>query len=82
MTSRLIRGCVALEKRLPDGVSLSDQRWIDRLGQIGFDDVALSVRNVIMLENNGSERACAEGVLRALNKGLRNPLRVDFGGAR
>lgn len=78
MTSRLIRGVVGLERRLGRGVSLSQQRWVDRLGHVGYDAVVASIKGVVLLDNNSSERACAEGVFRAINRGLRVQLVADL----
>lgn len=78
LTARLLRGMVSLERRMPAKQSLSDPRWVERLDHVGYEALHTSIRGLIMLEGNGSERSCAEGVLRAMNKGLRIPLQIDF----
>jgi ParB-like nuclease domain len=78
MTARLLRGLVILERRMPAGSSLNDARWRQRLDSVGYTDLLTTIRHSIMLEGNGSERACAEGILRAINRGLRQPLVVDW----
>jgi len=78
MQGRILRGIVSLERRMPQRHSLSDRRWAERLEHVGYNAILATIKNAINLEGGGSERACAEGVERAINKGLRNPLAIDW----
>lgn len=72
MPGRLIKGFHALERRMPPGESLADERWRQRLVHVGYEELIQSMKVVVTLENRASERALANGILRAINRGLRN----------
>jgi ParB-like nuclease domain len=78
MTGRLIRGMHALERRMPKGESLADERWRTRLVRAGYDELIQSMKIVATLENRASERALAQGILRAINRNLRTPLTINL----
>jgi len=78
MSARILRGVVGLQRRMPKGHSFKEERFGDRLDQVGWNAVSDEIVRVGMLNHNFSERACAEGVLRAVNKGLRLPLQLDL----
>jgi len=78
MTGRLIKGMHALERRMPRGESLADDRWRSRLTHIGYEELSQSMKVVVTLENRASERALAQGIVRAINRGLRIPLVVNL----
>jgi len=80
MHARLVSGVYGLERRLPNGISLSQARYGDRLRQIGNDSLLREIGNYCALEGTGGEKQCAMGVLRAYNNGLRQKLRADFDG--
>jgi hypothetical protein len=82
MTGRLIKGLWALERRMPKGQSLSDKYWRDRLVHVGYDELVSSMKLTITLEGKSSEQAMAQGILRAINRNLRNPLAIDMNKAR
>jgi hypothetical protein len=72
MPGRLFRAMHGLERRVTNG-SLSDPRWRKRIVDIGLDDILDSIRAITLIEHNAGDRACAQGLLRAINK--RVPLR-------
>ena len=78
MPGRIFRGIHGLERRMPRGESLADDRWRDRLVKLGHDAILESIRVVSNIEGHGTERACAQGVLRAINRGLRSPLKANI----
>jgi hypothetical protein len=78
MPARVLRGVVSLQRRMPKGHSFAEARFADRLVFVGWSAVTDEIKRVGHLEGNYSERSCAEGVLRAINKGLRQPLQLDL----
>jgi hypothetical protein len=70
MPGRLFRAMHGLERRITSG-SLSDERWRKRVVSVGLDEVLDSVRAITLIEHNAGDRACAQGLLRAINKSLR-----------
>jgi hypothetical protein len=75
---QIIRGIVALESRMPSGFSLSDPKLASRLVSIGPEALSQSMRAVVAIEGRSSEKILAQGILRAINKGVRNPVVVDM----
>ena len=73
MTARMMKGVIGLERRMPQRTSLGIPPWSARLIHVGYDRVIEAMRNAVALDTT-SERACAEGVCRAINRGLRNEL--------
>jgi hypothetical protein len=71
MPGRLFRAMHGLERRLTYGASLADPRWKKRVVDIGLDEVLDSIRAITLIEHNAGNRACAQGLLRIINKQLR-----------
>lgn len=78
LSARILRGVVGLQRRMARGHSFADEQWATRLVRVGWNAVTDEIKRVGMLERNFSERQCAEGVLRAINKGLRIPLQINW----
>ena len=76
MTGRLLRGLHYLEGHMPRRESLTDEYWRKRLVKIGYDQIHAGIQQSCVYENNGNNRACATGILRVLNKGLRQPIEM------
>jgi len=74
MTGRLIRGMCFLERYMPKGQSLADERWRRRIVHIGYLEITRSIRETSSFEGQGTDKVCAEGILRAINKNLREKL--------
>lgn len=70
ISGRLIKGMWSLERNL-DRASLADQRVKTKLKTIGVDGLLASMKAVAAIEGNASERTCAQGILRAINVGVR-----------
>jgi hypothetical protein len=71
MPGRLFRAMHGLERRVAIDTSLADQRWHSRVVTVGYDAILESIRAVTLIEHVASERACAQGLLRAINKQLK-----------
>jgi len=63
-----------LETSLPRGVSLSEKAWRDRVCRIGRAAIQREVNASIVYRGKGGPRSCGIGLLKAINKGLRNTL--------
>jgi hypothetical protein len=74
MTARMLQGVVGLERRMPRRETLGNPPWSARLIHVGYDRVNETIRQVVAMDGNNSQRAVAEGVVRALNRGLRQVL--------
>lgn len=71
MSARIMRGVVSLQRRMQHGDTFAEGRWAERLVRAGWDAVNDEIKRIGSIEHNYSERVCAEGVERAINKGLR-----------
>jgi hypothetical protein len=74
-SGEIVRGIAYVESKLGKH-SLSDVRWIKRFRSIDPRNLTLAVNQSTTASGNVSPGACARGVLRAINHGLRNPLVV------
>jgi len=74
MIGRIIRGVVYIERHLQKGETLAIDRWEKRFEKIGYDAIVKSIKETTMFEGHGNDAACGAGVVRALNKGLKQPL--------
>jgi hypothetical protein len=85
---RLLEAMFFIERRMPNGSSLSDKVWRQRLLQIGADELCQSIYKSTVYNEKGSVKIYADGVLKAINKGRRNLLELsavvgaDEGGKR
>lgn len=82
MPARILRGVIGLQRRMAKGHSFAEERWSQRLQNVGWNAVTDEIKRLGAIEGNYSERACAEGVLRALNKGLRLPMEINWNAPR
>ncbi len=79
LAGHLIHGIWGLERRMPKGFSLTDRKWHDRLVAIGEQELLRSMRTTTLLEGKVGENILAQGIARALNKGLKgNHINIDF----
>ncbi len=74
----IIKGVFYLERKLPSGYSLTDNRTRTRILQVGLHTINASINEVANFEGKRNERTCAMGVLRAINKGLRNQIKINL----
>lgn len=78
LPGHLIKGLFYLERKMMNGVSLTDPRLRGRIEEIGLKGFLDSIKLQAHFENNMSEKVCGQGVLRAINRGNRSPLRADL----
>ena len=74
MPARLMWAFHYLERCMPKGESLADERWARRIQKIGYLEVTEEIRRYSMLDAKGGARTYATALLRTINKGLRQPL--------
>lgn len=82
MTGRMIRGMHYLEGHMPKGQSLNDLYWTRRILKIGLDKLTASMWETVQFEGQAGNANCANGILRALNKNLRNPISMVGGNGK
>jgi hypothetical protein len=75
--TNILRGLIWLETHMPEGQSLSERKWRDRLLSAGFDDLLEATRKAEGFRGCGGERVWAEGILQRLNKGLQKKLSIE-----
>jgi hypothetical protein len=75
---RIVKGVFELERRMPDGLSLSERRFLARLLSVGADTILREIKNIVAIEGNAGQRVVAMGVARAYNRGNKAPLRINF----
>jgi len=76
LTKRLIQGFFYIERYLSNA-SITERLWRRRILQIGYDLLHKSIDETCSFEGRSGSAICAQGILRALNKGLRNKLRIN-----
>ena len=75
ITQPLLMGLWYLERHLMSGESLSNTRWKNRLVQVGYETLTTSINQSAAFYGTGRGfKVCAIGVVKAINKGLRNTL--------
>jgi hypothetical protein len=75
ITKRILQGLFYTERFLVN-TSLLERHWRRRLLQIGYDGIIKSIDETCAFEGKTGSAVCAAGVLRAVNRGLRNKLTV------
>lgn len=73
IVKRLVQGLFYTERFLTN-TSLLERHWRRRLMQVGFDTIVKSIDETCSFEGRAGAAVCAAGILRALNRGLRNKL--------
>ena len=67
---RLVAAILYIERALPEGTSITDKRWSDRLRRVGPANLLESISRARLFRGIIGPRVSAEGVLQAINKGL------------
>lgn len=78
LTKRLLQGFFYIERYLSNA-SITERLWRRRILQVGYDLLHKSIDETCTFEGKSGSAICAQGILRALNKGLRNKLRIEVG---
>lgn len=76
-SERIIEGLLFIEKRMPDGQSISDKRWAERILSIGNDELLKAAGEGAAFFSKGGARPWAAGMINRINKGLRTKLEAQ-----
>ena len=68
---RLLEGLFYIEQHLPEGQSLADRRWQERVIRAGFEGLLAAANRAAGFYSKGGPKIYATGMLEALNKGCR-----------
>jgi len=71
MHERIFEGLLYLEERLPEGQSLTERRWRERVARVGFTGLLDAAQRAATFYARGGPRVWGLGMLEALNKGCR-----------
>lgn len=74
--ARLIEGLMYIEKRMPEGESLTDGYWQKRVKKAGADALLDGATKAAAFYANGGARIWAAGMVEAINRGHRNRLEL------
>jgi hypothetical protein len=72
--NHLLRAMVYVESHMPEGESLTDARWRNRLISVGVDALVESMNKAAAFRAKSGERVWGEGIVQRLNHGLQNKL--------
>lgn len=73
------RGLFWIEKRMPEGASLTQRRYQERLLRAGYHDCLSAIGEAAAFRSMGGARAWAEGLMTIVNYKVRNPLVLKGG---
>ena len=76
MLKDLLQGFFYIERYLSN-TSITERLWRRRILQVGYDQIMKSVRETQQFAGKRSGAVNAQGILRALNKGLRRKLTIQ-----
>jgi hypothetical protein len=74
ISERLLVSLVLIERQMPEGQSLTDRRWSDRILSLGAAAFTDGIFKAVAFYGSGGEKIWAKGFLRVLNRGLRHRL--------
>lgn len=74
----LVNAFVWLEEALPIE-SLANSKWASRILNVGIDAIRDGIRHSVLYRSKRTPLSCGVGLLNAINKGLRNPLKIEAG---
>jgi hypothetical protein len=75
MTKRLLAGFCYIERFLTH-TSVTESHWRRRILRVGYDKITTSIDETGKFERRYSTAICAQGILRAVNQGLRSRLQL------
>ena len=67
----IIRGLVYIERRMPEGTSITDSVWSKRLIKMGADEICSAARRAAVYHGSNNAANWATGIVEAMNKGYR-----------
>ena len=68
---RVFEGLFYIEQHLPEGQSLTDRRWQDRVIRTGFENLLAAANRAAGFYSKGGPKIYATGMLEQLNRGCR-----------
>jgi hypothetical protein len=74
--ARLIEGLLYIEKRMPEGDSLTDRDWLKRVKKAGVDALLEGAAKASAFYSHGGAKVWAAGMVEAINRGHRNRLEL------
>lgn len=74
ITARLVGGLCWVERNMPEGESLTDKRWRERLLHVGAEALETGASKAAAFFAGGGEKCWGTGFVEALNKKARIPL--------
>lgn len=80
MVDRVLSGLMHIEARMPEGTSLTDKRWRDRLLLVGFAGLHAGIIKASAFYARGGDKVFASGIAQVVNAGLRNKLEYENAG--
>lgn len=73
----ILSGFFYIERYLSNS-SITERLWRRRILQVGYDAINRSIAETVGFEGKSGSAVCARGILRALNRGLRNKLTIQI----
>lgn len=74
LSERMLEGIMWVESKMPEGQSLLDKRWTERLHAVGLEELERAAKRSAAGFGKGGASTWGRGVLAAINKGLKNRL--------
>jgi hypothetical protein len=74
---KILTGLFYIECNLPEGESITNKKYSNRLFQIAYDDLLASINKSTAYYSRGGEKVYAAGIIQAMNKG-RSTNRIDL----
>jgi len=72
--NEIVKGAWYAEKNMPEGCTFTKGKWMDRLLEVGYENVLSGIRRATAYHGSMSPRFAAEGIVNACNHKLRNTL--------
>jgi hypothetical protein len=76
VTNILVKALVHIERKMPEGQSLTDPAYSRRLMKIGAEGLLDAAKRAAVYHENGTAEIWAAGMVEAINKGHRNRLEL------
>lgn len=73
----MVSGLHHIESKMPEGESLTDSRWRERVLQAGYERLLQAAGSAAAYHARGGAKVWADGMLKEMNKGRR--IRLEIG---
>lgn len=77
---RIVEGLMYIEIRMPQGSSLADKPWRAMVLRAGHSGLLDGAAKAAALYARGGAKVWSQGMVEAINRGMRNRLEIDFRG--